>query len=500
MSAPVPPIREELAQPDIEVLGRIAYAGSQYVQLLTPDDSVLRQRGGHYSVYAEVLRDDQCASTFQQRVDSVIASELIVEPGGKRAIDKRAADFIRETLGNVGFDDACRFQMLADWFGHYVSEIMWETDGRYITIGSIRAREVGRFSFGVDRSLWLRRDTGEDRMPDRKFWLTQSGAYHSDAPYGLGLAHYAYWPVFFKRNGLKFWLTFAEKFAAPTIIGKAPAGQFDDDTRRAQILSQLRGFATNAAILVPEGIDITLLEASRSGTNGYAELQQVMDDAIAKIVLSQTMTTEDGSSRAQAQVHNGVAMRVVKSTADRLCGSFNRGPVSWLTEWNFPGAALPKVWRNTEPAEDMTARAKRDGEIYKLGYEPTDEYIRETYGDGWQRKAVQQGVPPDQLQQIPGQLAAEFAELGALAAMRGAQRIDRQQIVDAANRFAGRYEGVVGDRVRQILSFAEHSGDYQTAAAHLIEAMREAPPAQTVQTVERAGILSRLLGAFRGQR
>lgn len=500
MSKPEPPVRDELAQPDITLTGGIAYEGSRYVHLLTPDDSVLRQRGGTYSVYAEVLRDDQCASTFQQRVDSVIASEWMVDPGGTRAIDRKAADHMREMLGAIPWDDACRLQMLADWFGHYVSEIMWGTDGRYITIDAIHGREVGRFRFGIDRSLWLSRATGEDRMPDRKFWVTRTGAYHSDAPYGLGLAHYAYWPTFFKRNGLKHWLVFSEKFAAPTIIGKAPAGVFDDKDRRAEILAQLRSYATNTAILAPDGVAVELLEATRSGASSYTELVQVMDDAIAKIVLSQTMTTEDGSSRAQAQVHNGVAMRVVKSTSDRLCSSFNAGPVTWLTEWNFPGAAPPKVWRNTEPPEDLNSRAERDGKIFALGFEPTDEYITQTYGEGWQKKAVQQGVPPDQLGQIPNQLAAEFAELGALAGMRGARRIDQQQLADAAERFAARYPEILGARVQQVVDMAEATGDFETMRRRLTELMAEAPPAQIVEPVARQGMLARLLGAFRAQR
>jgi hypothetical protein len=71
------------------------------------------------------------------------------------------------------------------------------------------------------------------------------------------------------------------------------------------------------------------------------------------------MTTDDGSSRSQAEVHKGVADWVVKSDADLLCESFNRGPVAWLTEWNFPGAQPPRVWRHTEPAENLQARAER---------------------------------------------------------------------------------------------------------------------------------------------
>jgi hypothetical protein len=52
-------------------------------------------------------------------------------------------------------------------------------------------------------------------MPERKFWTFSAGAATDDEPYGLGLGHFLYWPVFFKRNDIKFWLIFLEKFAAP---------------------------------------------------------------------------------------------------------------------------------------------------------------------------------------------------------------------------------------------------------------------------------------------
>lgn len=498
MTTIAPPPKEELAQPD-RISGVFAN-GSGYVELLTPDDTVLRQKGGHYSVYDEVLRDDQCKSTFQQRVDSVIEAEFVVEAGGKRAIDKKAADFLREQLDGIEWDRANRGMLSAVWFGHAVGELMYATDGRYITLQDIRVRQVGRFLWGADRSLWLRRITGDERMPERKFWTLNTGVYHDDAPYGLGLAHYCYWPVFFKRNGIKFWTVFLEKWAMPTVRGKAPGAQFDDPARRAEILRQLRAFATDTAILVPDGIEVDLLEASRSGTSTYGDLCSVMDSAISKIVLSQTMTTDNGSSRSQSETHADVRDKVVKSDADLICGSFNRGPAAWLTEWNFPGAAVPKVWRNTDPPEDLKTRAERDGKIHALGYEPTEEYIKETYGDGWKKKAIQQGLPPDQLSQIPNQLAAEFAELRALAAAKGAHRVDQQQLADAAARFASRYDDTIGQRVRQIVAFAENSGDYATMRQHLLQMMAEEAPAQGVEAINRSGLLARLAGLFRGQR
>jgi phage gp29-like protein len=494
------PVTEELAQTDAAILGRTILGAAPYTDLLIPSDTVLAQKGRDYNVYREVLRDDQCKATFQQRRDAVIACNWDVEPGGKRAIDKAAAQFIKEQLEAIDFDRATNGMLHGVWYGHAVAECMWRTGGRYVELDRIIVRERHRFAYGVDGSLWLNRPTGYAQMPERKFWTLNTGADHDDEPYGLGLAHYCYWPVFFKRNDIKFWLVFLEKFASPTVKGAAPKAIIDDPVERNKVLAQLRSFAHDTAILVPEGVEVGLLEAARTGVSSYEGLCKAMDAAIAKIVLSQTMTTDNGSSRSQAEVHEGVRDIVVKSDADLLCGSLNQGPVKWLTEWNFPGAMPPRVWRNVEPPEDLNSRAERDAKIYALGYEPTEDYITETYGEGWQKKAVQQGVLPDQLGQIPSQLAAEFAELGAIAALRGSKRADQQQIADAARRFAARYEGVIGDRVSQILAFAEQSGDYVTARKHLAAMMAEAPPAQSVEAVADAGILSRLLGWFRGQR
>ena len=63
-----------------------------------------------------------------------------------------------------------------------------------------------------------------DLMPDRKFWTISTGAEHSDEPYGVGLARSLYWPVWFKRNNVQFWLIFLEKFGMPTVAALVNAG------------------------------------------------------------------------------------------------------------------------------------------------------------------------------------------------------------------------------------------------------------------------------------
>jgi phage gp29-like protein len=486
------PSTEELARPD-SLFGNAA----AFTDLLVPEDTVLAQRGRDYKIYREVLRDDQCKSCFQQRRDAVIAAEWNVEPASKSAKDQAAADFIREQVAALEWDRITDRMLYGLWYGHAVGECLWQTDGRFIRLHDIRVRDRGRFAYDSQRRLYLIRLGKYELMPERKFWIFSAGADHDDEPYGLGLAHYAYWPVFFKRNDIKFWLVFLEKWASPTVMGKGPAGILENTTKRDEILAQLRAFASDTAILVPDGIEVELLEAARSGASTYKDMTEAMDAALAKIILSQTMTTDDGSSRSQAQVHEGVRDLVVKSDADMVCSSFSRQVVAWLTEWNFPGAAPPRVWRNVTPPEDLNQRAERDTKIYGLGFEPTADYITEVYGDGWRKRAIQMGINPNDAVQ---QLAAEFAELQALAARKGAHRRDQQEIADAAVRFANKYEQILGSRVRSILDMAEHTGDYETMRRHLAEMMAEPPPADSAAAVERAGVLARLAGLFRAQR
>jgi Protein of unknown function (DUF935) len=112
-------------------------------------------------------------------------------------------------------------------------------------------------------------------------------------------------------------------------------------------------------------------------------MTDICNEAISKIVLSQTMTTDNGSSQSQANVHQNVKDDIVKADADLVCSSFNEGPVKWLIDWNFPGAAYPRVWRQMDAAVDLTAEADRDMKLQGLGISLKPESIAAKYGDDY---------------------------------------------------------------------------------------------------------------------
>ncbi len=495
----------EVAAPE-DLLATASKGAKAYVATLTPTDSVLKTRGAgnNLEIYRELLRDDQVRSAYQQRRTAMLQAEMIVDPGAEDSTSTAAAEALKANLETIRWDEICDKVHYAIFYGWGVAEVMWEPapEGNLVNIADIRVRDRARFRWTRDGALWLQTIRGLEQMPDRKFWTLSAGADNDDEPYGLGLAHSLYWPVWFKRNDIKFWLTFLERFGQPTSLIKIPAGQVNDPDTVQNAIALLQNITTDAGLVVPDNVVIELLEAARTGSADYGAMHDAMDKAISKIILSQTMTTDDGSSLAQAQVHAGVAGHVVKSDGDPICESFNRTVGRWWTEYNFPGAVPPRVWRNTEPPEDLNARAERDGKVYALGYEPTEDYIKETYGDGWVKKKEQ---PAPALFGAPGTAKGappEFAEgeRAALAALKAANRADQQAIADAALQFANSYETVMGARVGALLGAAQDSDDYESFREKLTELLAEVPDDGTTEPLARGSFFSRLLGALRNQR
>lgn len=383
--------------------------------LLEPYDSVLRNRGGDLQIYEQVFSDPEVKSTFSQRQLAVTKCEWQVDPGGKRQIDKEAAEFVRQQLHNVGWDNVTTKMLMGVFFGYAVAETIYKPDGKYIAIDQIKVRNTRRFRYGKEGDLRLLTMNNMHEgipAPAPYFWNFCAGAYNDDEPYGLGLAHWLYWPVLFKRNGIKFWLIFLEKFGMPTAVGKYDENALPEE--KSKLLQATRAIQTDSGIIMPKAMELDLLEAARSGAADYKALQDVMDATIQKVVLGQTASTQGtpgklGNENLQADVRKDI----IKADADLVCESFNLGPVKWLIEWNFPGAALPRVSRVTEEPEDLDARASRDEQISKLGFKPTLKHIQDTYGGDWLEDKPPEPQPQPGAAITPSAISdASFADAG----------------------------------------------------------------------------------------
>ncbi|WP_289145068.1 DUF935 family protein [uncultured Sphingobium sp.] len=341
-----------------------------------------------WGAYDVVFNDDQVFSTMQQRIGAVVARDWNVIAGDdKDPRAEKAADAFDKTMKALPWDRTTRKMLMASFNGYSVAELMWGYRGGLFDIVGLKVRHARRFRYDDEDRLRMLTPTNMQGiiMPERKFWVHAVGAADDDQPYGQGLAHWLYWPTLFKRNGIRFWNIFLDKFGTPTAKGTYPRGSSKEDINK--LLLALQAIATDSGFVVPEGMVVELLGAARSGTGDYHQLCLYMDAAIAKVVLSQTMTTDNGSSRSQGEVHAGVKLEVVKTDADDLTDSFTTQVARWWTDYNYgPDVAAPIVRRIVEEEEDTKANAETDKLHGENGWVRTEDSFRNTYGEGFVRR------------------------------------------------------------------------------------------------------------------
>lgn len=456
--------------------------------LLDHEDSVLRGLGSRWDLYREIRRDGQVHATFQQRRLAVVARPLVVEPGAKDARSVAAADALRANLEAIAFDRATKGMSWGFFYGYSVGECMWEIREGRVWLAGVKVRTPWRFRFRPSGELRLLTRSAMfegEGLPERKFWVMSSGADNDDDPYGLGLAHHLYWPVYFKKNGLAFWLRALEKFGAPTAVGTYAPGTSAEDQRK--LLAAAMAIRVDGAVIKPEGTLLELLEATR-GTVDQATFHRQMNGEVSKIVLGQTMTTDDGASLAQGKVHFDVREELTDADVEELCESFQQGPARWLTEWNFPGAAIPIVRRpSPEDAERASKLAKERAEMVDImgraGFEPEERTLQDMF-PGWRRKAAtpllgHNGGPPSEAPAAANDRLAAFAEASE------ADAIDRY--VDELD-----WEPLVAPMVARVSDLVRASPSLDVAAERLAALFAEPPAAR--ELIAQATFQARLAG------
>ncbi|HXS18092.1 MAG TPA: DUF935 family protein, partial [Polyangiaceae bacterium] len=291
---------DQLLRPAPPVLDEIATAESTS-EILAPRDEVLLAHGaGDFAVYDRLKRHPQVYSTLHTRCAEVIAREYVVEPGADDEPSKQAADFLREELELFGFDQVTRKMLGGLIPGNAYGECMFKIDEvtGYVRLPEIKVRPANRFAFHRDGSLMIKRKGTPERAPDRKVWVYRATSENDDDPYGQGLGQILYWPVWFQNNGLRFWSVFLERFANPTPIAKVPPGTKDEDLNK--LIALLGSIMNGGRIVVPRGVDVELIQAIRSSGGDFQVFCELLDAMISKVMLGQTMTTDQGSSYAQA--------------------------------------------------------------------------------------------------------------------------------------------------------------------------------------------------------
>ena len=354
---------------------------SRYASGLRDDAQALR-------IYRDILRDERCQAALDQRLDAAIARPWTVEPGGERAQDRAAADDLARQLADAGFDAVCRQLLHGVWYGYAVAEALWARDAQRVVLDRLVVRAPDRFRWSDEGAPLLRTDTAPlgEALPEGKFVVLRRPGEHGDLPHGPGLARWCFWPVWLKRHGLKFWSVALEKFGAPSVKGTYPRNATAE--QRSELLALVETFATSLGVVLPEGQELEVVDSARRAGGDFQAFVAYLDRAIATTILGQSSTTDQGPWRGTAEVQRDVRDETVAADCRLLDGALNASIARWLTQWNFPDAAPPRIRRDASPPEDLDARARREAVIARSsGLRPTRAHIERTYGGTWE------GVP-----------------------------------------------------------------------------------------------------------
>ena len=101
---------------------------------------------------------------------------------------------------------------------------------------------------------------------------------------------------------------------------------------------------------------------------------------------------------------------VIASDCRLLDAALNTTIARWLTAWNFPGAAPPRIVHDAAPPEDLDKRASREETIGRTsGLRPTQAHVEDVYGGQWE-PAPATGVQPRRGGRAGPMLAASDGE------------------------------------------------------------------------------------------
>lgn len=196
-----------------------------------------------------------------------------------------------------------------------------------------------------------------------------------------GLARLVAVMYMLKSFTVRDWWAFAEVFGIPIRVGKYGPNASDGDIKT--LVNAVSRIASDAGAVIPESMKLDLIESAKGngGPTLFENMARWCDEQISKAVLGQTMTADNGSSRAQASVHNEVRIDIAKWDARQLEACVNEYLVKpyIILNWGVQ-AHYPKVRIKVPEPEDLKMLVDSITPLIDRGFKVSAVSIREKFG------------------------------------------------------------------------------------------------------------------------
>lgn len=352
-------------------------------------DSVLQKLGLGISAYYDLDIDDQVSATLQLRKDNVKSMEWELKPSTTRDDIYR---FVDNVIKKWDMEKIIGEMLDAIPYGYSVMEIIWLKDSNnYNYISSVVGKPPHWFKFDVNNRLrFMGRKYGTEGkiLNNRKFTVVQNYPTYLN-PYGNAVFKKCYWPVLFKKGGLKFFAKFVEKYGMIHLLGQI--GKNGDDVNQKpsekeieKMITALDGLHQDSVGAIPGSDEVLVIAGnSQASSEIYKGFIEVCDKQIAKAILSHSSAVDSiaGALGNRDQIVQSINI-IRDSDAKLIMGNIN-DIISKMVEINFG-----KVDENEIPtfnliaksqAAELKAQAEIDTILKALGVNFSKDYIKKNY-------------------------------------------------------------------------------------------------------------------------
>jgi phage gp29-like protein len=384
-----------------------------------------RSNGQGIGIYDTMwFTDADLSGFFLNLNDDVLHCESVVQSASDSALHREQRDFCIFALKSLPqLQNIKRHFLSAHAFGFSVGEKMYRVVDRGQWTGAVIFEDIldkpqRWFSFDEDRRLRFLTQNDPDGvvLPQEKFVVNTFGT--NSNPWGEPVLDLCYWPWYLKHHAMKNQGLWFEKWASPTAQAKykwTGAGASNAQNRE-RALEVAMSFQNDQAIAIPEGIDISLLESTRSGAISFESYISQLTQMESRIVTGQLLASMglEGGSYALGKVHAKQESNKVEMLAAWLDSRIN-GLFRELIDRNWsPQEAYPRHMTLAKSPTERQAETTIQRSLQMMGLEFSKAYTERKF----------QVVPPegpDDILKLPEgiQPGQELPVSSALAAEEG---------------------------------------------------------------------------------
>ncbi|MGV7234648.1 MAG: phage portal protein family protein [Nitrosomonadaceae bacterium] len=336
--------------------------------LQTAEQSFNPDRVNLVRVYNDVILDAHLTSIMNTiRMKVADAHWFVCNADGsenKELTERIKHRWFRRTVG---------FIVDAKFWGHSLIQLGAIKDNTFTSADIVPREYVMPDKKGVKKEMFNTQDLVRYDTFPYKNWVIEAGG----DPKDFGLLNQATPWALWKKNAMSSWSEFAEMFGMPLRIGKTDT---NDPAQLTKFDAFLKDMGAAAYAIIDTQDELEFVE--RNDQDAHRVFDQLIERAngeMSKLILGQTMSTDSGSSRSQAEVHENVMNSIITAYKAFCQDTVNEELVSlMITHGMLPEGSFIKV----DHEEKVSLREKFDmvEDLLKTGaYVFEEEWMNDTF-------------------------------------------------------------------------------------------------------------------------